>query len=82
VYAGKIGQVPARLWPKPKIRRARKNSLIAVLVLALVSKAGKNKNKTKNIGVVFLQKKTRTRGGRYCKTRDITELIVARSIDR
>jgi hypothetical protein len=34
----------------------------------------------KNIGVVFSQKKTRTRGGRYCKTRDRTELKADRQI--
>jgi hypothetical protein len=36
-------------------------------------KVGK-KNPKKAIGVVFSAEKTRTRGGRYCKTRDITKL--------
>jgi hypothetical protein len=30
----------------------------------------------------FCRKKTRTRGGRYCKTRDRTELRVDRQVDR
>jgi hypothetical protein len=38
-------------------------------------KVGKTKPKSA-IGVVFSAEKTRTRGGRYCKTRDTTELTV------
>jgi hypothetical protein len=47
----------------------------------LVGKAAKNKNQKRQWRRFFAEK-TRTQGGRYCKTRDRTELIVDRSIDR
>jgi hypothetical protein len=49
-----------------------------------VSCSRQAKTKTKKYWPRFSveKKKTRTRGGRYCKTRDLTELVVDRQVDR